>query len=286
MSGVLNVSQSNTTITIEGVQTKIQSAESKPIELKAGDSIQGTVVSVSEEDGARYANISLGDSVIHAKLSDEMGLRQGQTLNFAVKSLSQNGVSLTPLFENTAVSLSTEKALNAAGIAITNDSVAMVESMMKSGLPINRDALRDMNNVVSSFQNASISTLVEMKSLNIPITENNISQFENYKNYEHQVINEMQEFADELPQAFNALAAEGKTDQALSLYKGVIDQFVSAESTDAVSMEDGTLNEAVVSDKTAPGGGGGLEVSGTLQDGDGTGINKAFANNLQGTAEA
>ena len=285
MSGVLNVSQSNTTITIEGVQTKIQSAESKPLELKAGDSIQGTVVSVSEEDGARYANISLGDSVIHAKLSDEMGLRQGQTLNFAVKSLSQNGVSLTPLFENTAVSLSTEKALNAAGIAITNDSVAMVESMMKSGLPINRDALRDMNNVVSSFQNASISTLVEMKSLNIPITENNISQFENYKNYEHQVINEMQEFADELPQAFNALAAEGKTDQALSLYKGVIDQFVSAESADAVSMEDGILNEAVVSDKAAPGGGGGLEVSGTLQDGDETGINKAFENNLQGTAE-
>ena len=90
MSGVLNVSQSNTTITVEGVQTKIQSAESKALELKAGDSIQGTVVSVSEEDGARYANISLGDSVIHAKLSDEMGLRQGQTLNFAVKSLSQN----------------------------------------------------------------------------------------------------------------------------------------------------------------------------------------------------
>ena len=284
MSGVLNVSQSNTTITVEGVQTKIQSAESKALELKAGDSIQGTVVSVSEEDGARYANISLGDSVIHAKLSDEMGLRQGQTLNFAVKSLSQNGVSLTPLFENTAVSLSTEKALNAAGIAITNDSVAMVESMMKSGLPINRDALRDMNNVVSSFQNASISTLVEMKSLNIPITENNISQFENYKNYEHQVINEMQEFADELPQAFNALAAEGKTDQAFSLYKGVIDEFVSAGSPDAAAVEEGTLNEAVVSDKAAHSGGG-LEVSGALQDDDETAVNKAFDNNLQGTAE-
>ena len=229
MSGILNVSQQNTTITIDGVQTKMQPAEGKTIELKAGDSIQGTVIAVSEEDGERYANISLGDNVIRAKLSEEMGLRQGQTLNFAVKSLSKNGVSLTPLFENTAVSLSTEKALNAAGIAITRDSVAMVESMMKTGLPINKDALRDMNNVVSSFQNASISTLVEMKSLDIPITENNISQFENYKNYEHQVINEMHEFADELPQAFNSLASEGKIDQALSLYKGIINEFVSTQ---------------------------------------------------------
>ncbi|WP_026654949.1 MULTISPECIES: flagellar hook-length control protein FliK [Butyrivibrio] len=231
MSGILNVSQQNTTITVEGVQTKLQPAEGKPVELKAGDSIQGTVVSVAEENGEKYADISLGDNVIRAKLSEDMGLRQGQTLNFAVKSLSKNGVSLTPLFENTAVSLSTEKALNAAGIAITRDSVAMVESMMKSGLPINKDALRDMNNVVSSFQNASISTLVEMKSLDIPITENNISQYQNYKNYEHQVINEMQEFADELPQAFNALASEGKIDQALNLYKGIIDEFVSTGSS-------------------------------------------------------
>ena len=237
MSGILNVSQQNTTITVEGVQTKLQPAEGKPVELKAGDSIQGTVVSVAEENGDKYADISLGDNVIRAKLSEDMGLRQGQTLNFAVKSLSKNGVSLTPLFENTAVSLSTEKALNAAGIAITRDSVAMVESMMKSGLPINKDALRDMNNVVSSFQNASISTLVEMKSLDIPITENNISQYQNYKNYEHQVINEMQEFADELPQAFNALASEGKIDQALNLYKGIIDEFASTGSSSSLQNE-------------------------------------------------
>ena len=237
MSGILNVSQQNTTITVEGVQTKLQPAEGKPVELKAGDSIQGTVVSVAEENGEKYADISLGDNVIRAKLSEDMGLRQGQTLNFAVKSLSKNGVSLTPLFENTAVSLSTEKALNAAGIAITRDSVAMVESMMKSGLPINKDALRDMNNVVSSFQNASISTLVEMKSLDIPITENNISQYKNYKNYEHQVINEMQEFADELPQAFNALASEGKIDQALNLYKGIIDEFASTGSSSSLQNE-------------------------------------------------
>ena len=237
MSGILNVSQQNTTITVEGVQTKLQPAEVKPVELKAGDSIQGTVVSVAEENGEKYADISLGDNVIRAKLSEDMGLRQGQTLNFAVKSLSKNGVSLTPLFENTAVSLSTEKALNAAGIAITRDSVAMVESMMKSGLPINKDALRDMNNVVSSFQNASISTLVEMKSLDIPITENNISQYQNYKNYEHQVINEMQEFADELPQAFNALASEGKIDQALNLYKGIIDEFASTGSSSSLQNE-------------------------------------------------
>lgn len=242
MSGILNVSQSNTTITVEGVQTKVQPAGGKPIELKAGDSIQGTVVSVAEENGERYADISLGDNVIRAKLSEEMGLRQGQTISFAVKALSKNGVSLTPLFENTAVSLSTEKALNAAGIAITRDSVAMVESMMKSGLPINKDALRDMNNVVSSFQNASISTLVEMKSLDIPITENNISQYQNYKNYEHQVINEMQEFADELPQAFNALASEGKIDQALSLYKGIIDEFVSSENLSSLQGEEGGVN--------------------------------------------
>ena len=246
MSGILNVTQQNTTVTIDGVQSRIQQPEGKPVEIKAGDNIRGTVMSVYEENGEKMANINLGDNVISAKLSDEMGLRQGQVLNFAVKSFSEKGVSLTPLFENTAVSFSTEKALKAAGVEITRDSVAMVESMMKSGMPINKEAIRDMNNVITSFQNASISTLVEMKSLNIPITENNISQFQNYKNYEHQVINEMQEFVNELPDAFNALASEGKTDQALALYKGIIDEFTAGNETAAGSEGAENAENAVV----------------------------------------
>ena len=98
----------------------------------------------------------------------------------------------------------------------------MVKNMMEAGLPIGKDALLSMNKNLSAFPNSSISTMVEMKSLNIPITSNNIIQFESYKNYEHQVIGQISEFMDELPNTFNELVASGNTESAVKLYEAVL----------------------------------------------------------------
>ena len=79
----------------------------------------------------------------------------------------------------------------------------MIKEMMGAGLPINKDAVLDMSRSLTSYPHNSISTMVEMKSLGIPITQNNLTQFESYKNYEHQVTSAMENIMDELPEAFN-----------------------------------------------------------------------------------
>ncbi|MBQ7425429.1 MAG: hypothetical protein IJV21_04105, partial [Lachnospiraceae bacterium] len=193
-------------------------------ELKNGSTIQGTVVSITDTEGGKIANLSVGDSVISAKLQDGMGLREGQTLNFAVKS-GGSLVSITPLYENTSVDQTTLRALTAAGIPINNDTVNMVKSMMEASLPIGKDALTQMSKNLSAFPNSSIATMVEMKSLNIPINNTNISQFESYKNYEHQVTSAMEDIMAELPEAFNALSESGNTKAALNLYGSVLKLF-------------------------------------------------------------
>ena len=80
MSIIQNVSQSGSAYIIDGKTLNTPEGVSKPLELKAGSTIQGTVISVTDAEGEKVANISVGDSVISAKLSDEMGLREGQTL--------------------------------------------------------------------------------------------------------------------------------------------------------------------------------------------------------------
>ena len=217
MNVISNVSQQNTVI-IDGSRFTDQKAAEKPLDLRAGCTIQGTVVSVSEgEGGERLATISVGNNVINAKLSDEMGLREGQTLNFSVRSSGSSGVTITPLYENTSVDQSTLKALTAAGIEINNDTVQMVKDMMEAGLPIGKNALLEMNKNLSANPNTSISTMVEMKSLGIPINENNIVQFESYKSYEHQVTSAMEDIMNELPGAFSELASSGNDTVTVSL---------------------------------------------------------------------
>ena len=226
MNTIGNVNQPHNTVIIDGNQIREQATvEKQPLSLKAGSTIQGTVVSITDTESGKIANINVGDSVISAKLQDGMGLRQGQTLNFAVRGSGAQGVSITPLYENTSVDQSTLKALTAAGIEINNDTVQMVKDMMEAGLPIGKDALLEMSRNLSAHPDTSISTMVEMKSLNIPINDNNIVQFQNYKNYEHQFTSAMEDIMDELPNAFTQLTESGNTRAALDLYGSVLKLF-------------------------------------------------------------
>lgn len=242
MNVINNVTQQNTVV-IDGRQFRSQGEEQKSIDLRNGSQIQGKVVSISENNGEKIATLNVGDAVISAKVSDGMGLREGQTLNFAVtRSSTTGGVSITPLYENTSVDQSTLKALMAAGIEVNNDTVQMVKEMMGAGLPIGKDALLEMNKNLSAYPNTSISTLVEMKSLNIPINDLNVTQFESYKNYEHQVTKAMESIMDDLPEAFNELVSKGQDSQALDLYGSVLKLFGGEEG------EEGAQGQAISQD--------------------------------------
>ena len=225
MNIVTTLNSQNSTMNVDGSTLRDVRSLDKPLELKSGSTIQGTIVSVTDTENGKMANINIGDSVISAKLSDGMGLREGQTLNFAVKSNGASGINITPLYENTSVDQSTLKALTAAGIEITNDTIQMVKDMMEAGLPIGKNALLEMNRNLSMHPNTSISTMVEMKSLNIPVNDNNIVQFQSYKNYEHQVTNAMESIMDELPNAFSQMLSAGNTTSAINLYGAVLKLF-------------------------------------------------------------
>lgn len=225
MSNISSVSQSNTNIQVNGSDLNGQIAAPKQIEVKTGATIQGTVVSVSDTEEGKIANINVGDGQIQAKLADSMELREGQTMNFLVRGSGSNGVTISPLYENTSADQSTLKALTAAGIEITNDTIQMVKEMMETGLSIDKSSLLEMNKNLSLFPNTSISTMVEMKSLNIPVNETNIEQFGSYKNYEHQVISDMTEIMNALPDAFSALSESGNVGGAINLYGEVLKLF-------------------------------------------------------------
>ncbi len=239
-----NVIQQNTVVP-ESNRPLPQQAPAEQLQLKAGSTIQGTVVSITDTENGKMANINVGDNVISAKLQEGMGLREGQTLNFSVRSSGQSGVSITPLYENTSVDQSTLKALAAAGIEVNNDTINMVKGMMEASLPINKDALLEMNKNLTMHPNTSISTMVEMKSLNIPITDNNIAQFQSYKNYEHQVTSAMENIMDELPGAYSSLLSNGNETGALNLYGSVLKLFaqeMSAQDTAALQSADITAS--------------------------------------------
>jgi hypothetical protein len=260
MSGISNVSQSNQTVVLNGRDLTVQQAQNEPLTLKNGSVIQGTVMSVNDTPDGKVVNINVSGNEISAKLREDMDLQAGQTLNFAVKGLSSKAVTIMPLYENTAALQSTIKALTAAGLENTPENVHMVKEMMEAGLPINKESLQEMSKSMNLFPKSDVSTLVEMRSLNIPITENNVKGYESYKNYEHQVVNEIETITEELPKAFNTLIQNGEEAKAMNLYGSVLKLFGQEETIEKTP-------EAVAENAEAK------EVAGEMQN-----ASKAIAN--------
>ncbi|MCR5670810.1 MAG: flagellar hook-length control protein FliK [Butyrivibrio sp.] len=252
MNNVSNVTQQKPVVFVDGNRVSEAGQAGKPLELKSGSTIQGTVVSITDTEGGKIADISVGDNVISAKLQEGMGLKEGQTLNFSVKTASSNGVTITPLYENTSVDQSTLKALTAAGIEINNETLGMVKNMMEAGLSIDKESLLEMNRAMNANPGVGSQTLVEMKSLNIPISENNITQFESYKNYEHQVTKAMEDIMNELPQAFNEMTQAGNDKGAVRLYGSVLEMVADeAGEETAQALSEGEALTAETAEKSA-----------------------------------
>ena len=209
--------------------------------LSAGDSLSGKVVSVMKGlDGSRTAQIDLGNNtLVDAKLQNGMQLSTGQVVSFSVKSSASGTLTLTPLYQNTAaLDATASKALIAAGLSVTDELGQMVSEMMKEGMSIDKQSLLQMSRVLTDNPGADISTLVQMKNLNIPITEGNIQQFQNYQNYQHQVLNGANAIIDELPNAFSAMAQAGDKTGALDLYGSLMKLFAGGDQAQGTGISD------------------------------------------------
>ena len=243
MSNISGINGSGNNIIIDGREQTNAPSKEAPIEVKNGSTLTGKVLSVTDTNGEKIANIDLGNATISAKLSEGMGLKEGQILSFSVRGTGPNGVTITPLLENTSTYQSTMKALMAAGLEVTGNSVQMVKEMMEAGLPIDKSSLLEMSKNLNTYSDTSVATLVEMKSLNIPINENNIEQYGNYKNYEHQVTMEMTEIIEELPKAFDSLMQSGNTSAAINLYGEVLKAFAGEEVQAQISAVESSGSE-------------------------------------------
>lgn len=209
--------------------------------LSAGDSLSGKVVSVMKGlDGSRTAQIDLGNNtLVDAKLQNGMQLSTGQVVSFSVKSSASGTLTLTPLYQNTAaLDATASKALIAAGLSVTDELGQMVSEMMKEGMSIDKQSLLQMSRVLTDNPGADTSTLVQMKNLNIPITEGNIQQFQNYQNYQHQVLNGANAIIDELPNAFSAMAQAGDKTGALDLYGSLMKLFAGGDQVQGTGIGD------------------------------------------------
>lgn len=198
--------------------------------LRPGQTIQGEIVG---KNGNEVQIRTDSDTVITARLYKDMNVSVGQSMIFEVKNNSGTQIALRPLYENLAQDANVLRALEAARLPATNELMRMVSTMMEQGMSIDRNSLLDMSKLIAANPGSNPETIVLMKNMQLPITPENIQQFENYQRYEHQIINGAKDIIAELPQFFQAMTGAGQGAAALDLYAQILQLFSGEKSGEA-----------------------------------------------------
>jgi len=189
--------------------------------LVPGTTIQGEVIA---RNGNEVQIRIDKDTVLQARLEQDVNVEEGQNIRFQVKN---NGTTLTlsPLLTNTAQADNVYKALQMAGLPINESTVAMTDEMMKLGMSIDSRSLQNMFKDVVTHTDVSATDVVFLHKMDMPLTESNLRQIQNYTELQHEVVKGMQDVTDALQGLING--ADGADANTLTQYQNLVKELVS-----------------------------------------------------------
>lgn len=209
---------------------------SRIMKIANGSQIMGEVVSVNGKDIV----IQLGpEEQLAARLSADLNVELGQLMTFEVQKAARGAVTLRALYANLDVNPTALKALDMANIPVRENTVAMVDSMMKEGMSIDSASLQKMYHEIAKNPEAAGNTIVQLARLGMPVTGENIAQYEAYTNLNHQITGAVGEIADNISLAAQTLFEAGSVQEAFAFQSAVLDLFAGSD----VSWLAETVNE-------------------------------------------
>ena len=195
-------------------------------EMVPGQTLQGEIVS---KNGNEVQIKLLDDLLFSARLEQNMNLALGQRMSFEVKN-SGKQIVLSPLFANTATDMNAMKALDMAGLPISERGLELTGRMMEAGLSIDRNSLQQAFRELESNTRADVLDIVDLHKLGLEVNDTNLEQISNYRHMNHQMILGVTELTVWLPEVLDNLA-EGEDNLSEQFIKGFISLFEQSEES-------------------------------------------------------
>lgn len=217
--------------------------------LQKGQVFEGTIVSVK---GSQVTlGLSNGQS-ISARLDKGISLSPGQSVFFEVKSSSDEMIQIRPVSIGGESSNPTlMNAVSQAGIPMTEANLNLVNSMMQQQLPIDANSLNQMAHLLAAHPGTEPKTLVTLTKNGLPVTDDMITQYNNYKAGEGEILSSVDDLTGGISSFFSSDAVS--EDGAASFLKGLSDVLNGQASL----QENSNINPEDIQEAPLPAGGGG-----------------------------
>ena len=212
--------------------------------LFAGDIFEATVNEIKNSE----VTLGLSDGqTILARLQGQVPLQVGEAMFLQVKSNQGMQMEIKPFPMGAEGNPTLLKALDAAGLKVTDQNLSMVHSMMEQQLPIDKESLLHMVRLSGSHPSIPRATLVEMTKYEIPVTEENATVFENYKMDQGKVEPKLEQLFRDLPQK---LADDSMTVKQVAEFHNRLVSILTGEEQELVGQKEGLQEQNFSAENT------------------------------------
>lgn len=207
--------------------------------MLAGEIFSGRVTGM---DG-NTVTLTLGNGIsLPATLLENAQVQIGQNITFQVNENIGNQISIKPMAIDAQQQELINRVLDAADLPGSGKNITIVKELLAEKMAINNETVLGLVRNSIKFPNADINTLVRLTKLDMPITQENIIQFEAYKNYEHSMTAELTQAGSDFAQFLADLSQQNGTHGALSFSEKLVDIFYPNTIANASDSEKADVN--------------------------------------------
>ena len=225
------------------------------VSLTKGEVVKGEVTDLRSNE----VTIRLEDGkTLHAKLSTAMELSIGQEAEFFVQETNDVLITLKLLSDGDTsfAEAAIDKALEASGFPKSAHAADIVRSLLDAGLPANKEMIQKMMQYSASNKDVELSTLTALMKHNLPVSKENATGLQAYRNFEHRLLGQATTLTSALSEAFSYGEVPASfTERLLSQFFGetvTVSESGEASSNIQTNAPTESMNSATVAATVLP----------------------------------
>lgn len=271
-NGIQNSTDSPSS-SVASSQPKAYRTGNTTVMLREGQTLKGVVSDVHSD---QITLVMEDGTAFTGRLPDAGQYSIGQKAAFKIVSLDQNTIYMKAVSTSYLLDMedTIDQALEEAGLPKSARNSDVVRSLLMNQQSISRENLLSSIRLCATYPDADVNSVITLRRLGLPLTPENLAQFEQYENNDHSLLDHFAQITDSIGDLMNAIGT-----QVPRLSGQTAGQLLNLALSSSLTPEEQALKEAQAAASEA-------QTEAAAQEGEGAEAPETAEKTLANTADA
>ncbi len=271
-NGIQNSTDSPSS-SVASSQPKAYRTGNTTVMLREGQTLKGVVSDVHSD---QITLVMEDGTAFTGRLPDAGQYSIGQKAAFKIVSLDQNTIYMKAVSTSYLLDMedTIDQALEEAGLPKSARNSDVVRSLLMNQQSISRENLLSSIRLCATYPDADVNSVITLRRLGLPLTPENLAQFEQYENNDHSLLDHFAQITDSIGDLMNAIGT-----QVPRLSGQTAGQLLNLALSSSLTPEEQALKEAQAAASEA-------QTEAAAQEGEGSEAPETAEKALANTADA